>query len=340
VTRIDFDAVIGRLAEAPSLVSTDRICLAYTAGGRVPDVDRSVGCELRWRGSVVPWWLAPLRFIAAANRTLFEITEARELPTFVGATDSCFTVEVYSCPRPLLPIVVQHLRQAGVMASPGEVIDQDPAYFELKIDCDGGSHESWLLRSRHGSACPEDLAAIAHWADEEGGQADFVSTSLSQPSVSDQPVCSQSPRALVTLVQTTDDDTGDIGRGDPAWLAPIAGAIVVALAGVWTASEMGEPITLVWVSGWAGAGVLIGCLVAILDRPGPGTLISRFLAVISPIAALLPIVGVAFGVAAYASNRHHPGPYRTLSRIAVAESVVVSVFYAVVLLAYGTSGGL
>jgi len=87
MTRMDLDAVLGHLAEATSLVGTDRICLAYTAGGSVPDVDHSVGCELRWRGSVVPWWLAPLRLIAAANRTLFEITEARDLPTFVGATD-------------------------------------------------------------------------------------------------------------------------------------------------------------------------------------------------------------------------------------------------------------
>jgi hypothetical protein len=117
----------------------------------------------------VPWWLAPLRLVAAGNRTLFEVTDSRELPTFVNATDSCFTVEVYSCPRPLLPVVVQHLRQAGVTASPGEVIDQDPGYFELEINCDGGKHESWLVSARSGPDCPEDLRAVARAVDDDDG---------------------------------------------------------------------------------------------------------------------------------------------------------------------------
>jgi len=169
VKRRQLDEILARLAGATSLVTSERVCLGYTAGGNVPDVDRAVSCELRWRGSAVPWWLAPLRLIAAGNRTLFEVTDAQELPTFVGATDSCFTVEVYSCPRPLLPAVVQHMRQAGVVSSPGEVIDQDSAYFELEINCDGGPHDSWAVSARCGSNCPEDLAVIARAVDDDDG---------------------------------------------------------------------------------------------------------------------------------------------------------------------------
>jgi hypothetical protein len=167
VTRRQLDGIIARLAEAPSLVGADRICLGYTAGGNVPDVDRASGCELLWRGSVVPWWLAPLRLIAAGNRTLFEVMASGDLPTFLNATDSCFTVEVYSCPRPLLPTVVQHMRQAGVMSSPGEVIDQDPGFFELEINCDGGPHDGWLVSARSGMNCPQDLALISRAVAEE-----------------------------------------------------------------------------------------------------------------------------------------------------------------------------
>jgi hypothetical protein len=169
VTRLQIDDILARLAGARSLVSSDRMCLGYTAGGNVPDIDRTVSCELLWRGSAVPWWLAPLRLIAAANRTLFEITHGPELPCIVSATDSCFTVEIYSCPQSLLPAVVEHMRQAGVTASPGEVIDQDPGYFELELNCDGDSHDSWLVSSRCGSDCPEDLALIARAVDDYGG---------------------------------------------------------------------------------------------------------------------------------------------------------------------------
>lgn len=167
MTRRQLDQIVARLAAAPSLVSAHRICLGYTAGGNVPDLDRAFGCELLWRGSAVPWWLAPLRLIAAGNRTLFEVVASGDLPTFVNATDSCFTVAVYSCPRPLLPAVVQHMRQGGVMSSPGEVMDQDPGYFELGINCDGGSHDSWLVSARSGTSCPQDLALIARAVDDD-----------------------------------------------------------------------------------------------------------------------------------------------------------------------------
>ena len=53
------------------------------------------------------------------------------------------------------------------MSSPGEVIDQDPGYFQLQINCDGGSHDSWLVSARSGMNCPQDLALIAQTVDDD-----------------------------------------------------------------------------------------------------------------------------------------------------------------------------
>lgn len=172
MTRRQLDEILSRVAGARSLVSSDRMCLGYTAGGNMPDVGRAVDCELRWRGSAVPWWLAPLRLITAANRTLFEVTNGRNVPSFVDAADSCFNVEVYSCSRTLLPAIVRHMEQAGVTASPGQVIEQDPGYFELDINCDGGPHNRWVVSSKCGSGCPEDLAAIARAVNDDGAADD------------------------------------------------------------------------------------------------------------------------------------------------------------------------
>lgn len=316
--RRHLDTIVTRLAAVPSLASSDRMCLGYTAGGRAPDVDGRVGCELRWRGSAVPWWLAPLRIIAAANRTLFEVTDGRRLPTFVSATDCCFTVEIYSCPRRLLPVVVSHMREAGIAGSPGEVIDQDPAYFELKINCDGGPHESWWLRARCGSDCPEDLTVIARAVDEE-----------------DAPEQAECDRMWASFGGLNSGGTPDLplqtsepgeypGSGFPSWQAPIVGAIVVGIFGLYTASELERPITIAWVAGSVLVGAVIGVLVALCDGRGPGTVVSRFLAVISPATALLPIAGLPFNVAAYIANRRHPGMYRTISRISMAVAVVVA----------------
>ena len=137
------------------------------------------------------------------------------------------------------------------------------------------------------------------------------------------------------MIEEANDDFGFMERRRPPWQAPIAGAFVVALAGVWVASRMGVPITVRWLSGCGGTGLLIGCLVALTDGPGPGTQLSRFLALISPIAAVLPIAGLALSAVAYWSNRRCSGWYRTLSCVALVESVAFHLF-AALLLIYGT----
>jgi hypothetical protein len=112
--------------------------------------------------------------------------------------------------------------------------------------------------------------------------------------------------------------------GMPSWHAPIAGAIVISFFGLYMASEMERPLTIAWVAGSALIGTVVGLLVALCDGPGPGTVVSRFLGLISPATALLPIFGLPFNVAAYVANRHHPGMYRTLSRVSMAVAVIVA----------------
>lgn len=69
-------------------------------------------------------------------------------------------------------------------------------------------------------------------------------------------------------------------------------------------------------------------LVALCDGPGPGTLVSRFLALISPATGLRPIVGLPFTAAAYVANRHHPGVYRTVSQVTFVGSLLFSLVVA------------
>ena len=112
--------------------------------------------------------------------------------------------------------------------------------------------------------------------------------------------------------------------GRPAWQAPIAGAILLLLLGVRLAYKEDREITLEWLAGFAGAGALMGVLVALCDGPGPGTLVSRFLALVSPVTMFLPAIGVVFTLVAYVSNRKHPGFYRTVTRVTLPLSIAIS----------------
>jgi len=110
----------------------------------------------------------------------------------------------------------------------------------------------------------------------------------------------------------------------PPWQAPIVGSVVLIIIGLRVAYGASRPITVGWVAGWAAAGLAIGMLVALSDGPGPGTLISRFMALISPATALLPIFGLPFNVAAYLANRRHPGAYRTIAKVTLIGSLMLS----------------
>lgn len=128
-----------------------------------------------------------------------------------------------------------------------------------------------------------------------------------------------------------DKNRGFTNQPMSSWRAPFVGAIVVGLLGVWAAYDIERPLTFAWVVVWAGVGSLIGLLVALVDGPGPGTVVSRFLALISPVTAWLPFIGVPLAAAAYLTNRRHPGGYRSLSRAALAASIVFALGWAVIM---------
>jgi len=124
----------------------------------------------------------------------------------------------------------------------------------------------------------------------------------------------------------SDLETGEEeASGFPAWQGPlIAGAMFGVLALV-TDHEHWEVSAAPWFAGHIMVGATIGLLVSLCDGPGPGTLMSRFLALISVVTALLPLFGLPFNLAAFWTNRHYPGFHRTVSRVTLAVSILVSV---------------
>ncbi|MEO7274189.1 MAG: hypothetical protein ABI211_19495 [Vicinamibacterales bacterium] len=101
------------------------------------------------------------------------------------------------------------------------------------------------------------------------------------------------------------------------------------------AKDADQPITVEWVGGFGLTGAAVGVLVALCDGPGPGTLLARFLALMSPVTAALPLFGLPFNAAAYFMNRQHPGLYRTISRVTLVAGVIWSLFGLWVVVNYG-----
>jgi len=159
LTRPELDSALKALAQCPSLVSASRACVGFSAGGRAPEVHGWAGFGKVWIGSVVPWWLFPLRLIAAGDRTLAEITEGSALLAFAREADPCFTLQFHSFDRDLLEKVYEFLRMSRVSADPGEFLERDATALEVEVTCDGGQHDSWVVMARMGDRCPSDLAA-------------------------------------------------------------------------------------------------------------------------------------------------------------------------------------
>ena len=168
VSRDEIDAALRRLAEAPSVVTDQRACVGFSGGGRALDVRGRAGFGRRWTGSAVPWWLSPLRLIAAGDRSLVEVIEGQRVLTLAEEADPCFILAIYSFSRARLDAVFEHMRSGGVTTDPGEVIDQDSSFLELEVWCDGGSHGTWHASVRTGTDCPEDLVRAVEELDEDG----------------------------------------------------------------------------------------------------------------------------------------------------------------------------
>ena len=121
----------------------------------------------------------------------------------------------------------------------------------------------------------------------------------------------------------------------PAWQAPVVAAVLFGLMSVFTRSRYENLDDGAWIGGHVIVGASIGLLVSLCDGPGPGTLLSRFLALVSVVTALLPLFGLPFNLAAYLMNRRHPGFHRTLSRVTLAFGLLLSCAVAGLLLVAG-----
>lgn len=119
------------------------------------------------------------------------------------------------------------------------------------------------------------------------------------------------------------------------WQGPIVGALVIIVMGLLPNGRERPVITAQWVAGHALVGALIGLLVALCDGSDArsGTVVSRFLALISPATAVMPVFGLPFNTAAWLANRRFPGPLRTLALVTLVVGVVWSVTFAVLLFA-------
>ena len=85
----------------------------------------------------------------------------------------------------------------------------------------------------------------------------------------------------------------------------------------------GEAITSTQLAGWAFAGALIGVAVWLCDETGPENVVSRFLALLSPLTAFFPLLGIFVAWSALKQNRHS-GYYRRMALVGLWLSLVVN----------------
>ena len=114
----------------------------------------------------------------------------------------------------------------------------------------------------------------------------------------------------------------------------------------------GKPITLGWIIGGLVVTVILGAIVFLLDQPGRrqqeeseredlveggehegGRLVPRFLTFTSILLFFIPIMGLVLAVAALIANWNRPGWSRILSRISLVLSGVVTIAFAMLILA-------
>jgi hypothetical protein len=119
--------------------------------------------------------------------------------------------------------------------------------------------------------------------------------------------------------------------GFPAWQGPLVAGAMFGILALVNDHAKWEVSGAAWFAGHIMVGATIGLLVSLCDGPGPGTLMSRFLALISVVTALLPVFGLPFNIAAFWTNRPYPGFHRTVSRVTLGLGVLVSVLALIVL---------
>jgi hypothetical protein len=157
-------AALDRFSQVDSVLRSDRVCLAI-AQGRLSDFGDRYGFVVHRTGTTLPWLLRPLAIIISAGRCVVELTQPTSVATFAEEADDCFIVTFCSFSRTVLPSVLSHLQSDGWEEAAG-VADRDPTYAELEFNCDGDSHDRWLVMTRFNRDCPPDLSQCLLGIDE------------------------------------------------------------------------------------------------------------------------------------------------------------------------------
>ena len=140
-------------------------------------------------------------------------------------------------------------------------------------------------------------------------------------------------------------------RSYPAWAALILVPTIFVHSLVRFVIQ-GKAITLGWIIGGLVVTGILGAIVFLLDQPGRrqqeeseredlveggehegGRLVPRFLTFTSILLFFIPIMGLVLAVAALIANWNRPGWSRILSRISLVLSGVVTIAFAILMLA-------
>jgi hypothetical protein len=138
----------------------------------------------------------------------------------------------------------------------------------------------------------------------------------------------------------------------PRWSAPFIGMIAGAGIALKVGEDIGEGFSPTVLVGGLIAGGLAGGLIFLIDvkpaedkslsrqgrygEPGdtqgdPGTLMSRFFAVLSPLLCFVPVLNLLWSVSAFFMNRRVYGWPKTVSKIGLVLSVLFSVLILILL---------
>jgi len=136
----------------------------------------------------------------------------------------------------------------------------------------------------------------------------------------------------------------------------LVGAVAGGFLGARAARRQGEGFSPTWLAGGAILGVVAGLFVSLLDRPraegersseekqafeggqaagiqtqSSGSLIARFLAVLTVLLCWVPFVGLILGGVAWLLNRNVQGWPKTASRIGTFIAVLITVLLTILM---------
>jgi hypothetical protein len=138
----------------------------------------------------------------------------------------------------------------------------------------------------------------------------------------------------------------------PRWSAPFIGAIMGGVIALKVSGEAGNGFSPTTLGMGAAVGGLAGALIFLIDvqpkeketltsrardrklgieKQNPGTLMSRFFAVLSPLLSWVPFLNVIWSIAAFLMNRKVQGWPKTISKIGLVLTVLFCILFGIIL---------